>query len=732
MGWLILLAIVAVVWILSVSGAKQKTNRTASSASGGRYGAPASHEVSRNRNAGVWISPGQTVDIAGLDLTCGMVYVGGVLPQPRGYGNENCLIDPSLRVAGSNPDILGSSLGYWPSYAAITPQARLAYLIWLAGGRSDPAAGIGYVFLFFYGLERRVFVDGAKAELPQIVAEVERLLEIYGENSSFKGYARRFLDVAQIAAGNVEPPALRVDLRDGYEIPVAVRVHLGRRLKAGEPLGADDALLWVLALPDFYPRTAASRCFTEFVDLWRTRFAEIWPAGLRVRAPTTELRVAYRSASGTFNGELAVDGLPDIAAVSAPLRKLRDLAEACTEDLDAYSRLLGRRPETRGTLEAAVLLPAALHGTRHAQAMDAVRGRLEDLMAAGDVAEIGVRPMAALIGCAAEAGARGALLRQIGGALDAFGLGFEPDRRFGASGGADVDDLVVFRLPGEACDPENPAFASARTMAEIGALAAVADGAVVGSEIEAIRSDLFALEGLNSAERIRLLAYLQALLKAPPKQTAALNRLAKTPLADRDAIAQAALGAVLADGRVTPAEVKYLERLNKALGLPAEDIYAALHRGSVRVDEPVVIVAAAPTRGSPIPSEPAASIISFDPARLQRVLQETSAVSTLLAGIFTEAPEAPTPAPTPSRPSRFEGLDAAHGELLAVVSDTGACPWSAFSTRARELKLLPEGALETINEWAFDRFDEPLLEGGDMVVAAAHLRAQLQLQETSA
>ncbi|HQT55720.1 MAG TPA: TerB family tellurite resistance protein, partial [Phenylobacterium sp.] len=259
-------------------------------------------------------------------------------------------------------------------------------------------------------------------------------------------------------------------------------------------------------------------------------------------------------------------------------------------------------------------------------------------MAAGDVAEIGVRPMAALLGCAAEAGARGALLRQIGGALDAFGLGFEPDRRFGASGGAEVDDLVVFRLPGEACDPDNPAFASARIMAEIGALAAVADGAVVGAEFEAIRSDLFALEGLNSAERIRLLAYLQALLKAPPKQTAALNRLAKTPLADRDAIAQAALGAVLADGRVTPAEVKYLERLNKALGLPAEDIYAALHRGSVRVDEPVVIAAAAPARGSPIPPEPAAPIIAFDPARLQRVRQETSAVSSLLAGIFTEAP----------------------------------------------------------------------------------------------
>jgi TerB-C domain len=26
---------------------------------------------------------------------------------------------------------------------------------------------------------------------------------------------------------------------------------------------------------------------------------------------------------------------------------------------------------------------------------------------------------------------------------------------------------------------------------------------------------------------------------------------------------------------------------------------------------------------------------------------------------------------------------------------------------------MPDGSLETINEWAFERFDEPLLEDGD-------------------
>jgi hypothetical protein len=50
-------------------------------------------------------------------------------------------------------------MGYWPLYSGIDPASRAAYLHWLTGGRKAPEAYIGYVFLFFYGIERRVLVD---------------------------------------------------------------------------------------------------------------------------------------------------------------------------------------------------------------------------------------------------------------------------------------------------------------------------------------------------------------------------------------------------------------------------------------------------------------------------------------------------------------------------------------------------------------------------------------------
>ncbi|MEN1436945.1 TerB N-terminal domain-containing protein, partial [Pseudomonas aeruginosa] len=99
-------------------------------------------------------------------------------------------------VARGIVDIAERLTSYWPSYDNITTEARRAYLQWLSSGRKAPHANIGYVFLFFYGLERRAFVDAktnqaAAAEIPSIIAEVERLLSIYDENHSFNTYASR-------------------------------------------------------------------------------------------------------------------------------------------------------------------------------------------------------------------------------------------------------------------------------------------------------------------------------------------------------------------------------------------------------------------------------------------------------------------------------------------------------------------------------------------------------------
>src|ERR1700733_13322378 len=132
-----------------------------------------------------WIHPEQEVTVDRFLIKGGMIYVGTDLLSIKGCEAEPALINPTKQVAQSAADCHIRHTSYWPSYDSISPEARASYLQWLATGKLDPEADLGYVFLYFYGLERRVLWDAThnqqvRTELPLIEEEVCRLLDIYG------------------------------------------------------------------------------------------------------------------------------------------------------------------------------------------------------------------------------------------------------------------------------------------------------------------------------------------------------------------------------------------------------------------------------------------------------------------------------------------------------------------------------------------------------------------------
>ena len=76
-----------------------------------------------------WVGANQSVTVAGYTISDAMVYVACDLsPVCELERVEPAAIDPSLSVDGGDPDRAGDSLDYWPSYSAIEPSARAAYL----------------------------------------------------------------------------------------------------------------------------------------------------------------------------------------------------------------------------------------------------------------------------------------------------------------------------------------------------------------------------------------------------------------------------------------------------------------------------------------------------------------------------------------------------------------------------------------------------------------------------
>lgn len=282
-----------------------------------------------------WVPAGESFTLAGLTIPGGLLYLGTSLPTPTGT-NDPCLIDPSKSVA-THGDFTERQMGYWPSYSEISATARRAYLNWLVSGRSDPAADIGYVFLFFYGLERRAILDAAKddaakADWTSIAAELRRLLDIYGRKSgSFMKYAGSLLDWVSLAEHPEKAyrkPIPAFPKND--ELPLYVRVALGQAAVDKAPVPAQLALAWAKLDPAAYLRTPATRCGQEFDKLFVRKYQEVFGDGMVLPRNRTKLKLVHRPASAGFRGydelSLTFGETPDVTVLTAPVKKLQELS----------------------------------------------------------------------------------------------------------------------------------------------------------------------------------------------------------------------------------------------------------------------------------------------------------------------------------------------------------------------------------------------------------------------
>ncbi len=317
-----------------------------------------------------WIPPGQPITIQGHELPDGFVYVGEKLVDLSGYQNDACLINPKSKIKKSEPWAGAEKMDYWPRYSEIPPLCRGAYLKWLSTGRSEPEAYIGYVFLFFYGLERRIFIDAIAGNVPDderqaIVEEVQRLIHIYGNNNSFHRYASKFIAMEWALFHQGAPFPDHIDLHR-FRFSEPFQVLLAHNVAKGEPVTDIMAIQWLHLSPDFSLRTPARRCANEFQILFKKYFYEKYPDGMTVKPNKKKLDLYFHAASPSLNYNLTLNlpDLPDPFLLKGPLNKINVIAERCTAELEPYSRYLGRKDNNPKSMAAFSLLPKSLLLTR--------------------------------------------------------------------------------------------------------------------------------------------------------------------------------------------------------------------------------------------------------------------------------------------------------------------------------------------------------------------------------
>lgn len=683
--------------------------------------------------AGSWVPPGQAVTVAGISIPGGMVYVGTVLRNPSGQ-SDPALIDPSKKVATQGDYTDRNLMGYWPSYSQISAEARRAYLQWLSGGRKDPLADIGYVFLFFYGLERRAILDcsgngdeakAAKADLPVIAQEVRRLLGIYGcRNGSFQRYAKDFLTVVELDSFTEKLYSKPIpEFSASHELPLYIRLALGQCAVEKVPVPAALALAWVRMDSNINLRTPASRCAEQFEILFQQKYLEMLKGGLVLPKNKTKLKFIYRAASAGLQeyGEikLTFGDIPDVAVLTSPVKKLQEVADSATIGLDAYSRLLGRLPGAAASLEALLLLPPTLWGTDARQKLDALLAR----MARGMVT-MKLQELASSLGevKSLERNTVSSLAR----ALEAMHVGMEPDVLNGAKTPKAEDTVVLFSVPaGETVARSSAAYQAAALTVQLATAVALADGGIGAEEFRQLRQQIEGWTHLTPAHQQRLRAHMRYLVDAPPSLAMLKKKLEPLAAPAKEAIAKFMSVMAQADGNVSPAEIKMLEKVYRALGVDPQQVFSDLHAVSA-ADHGGKRLTTAPTVVGPN-DKPVSPGFQLDAARVLALQQDSDRVSALLANIFTEEAAEPTPSqpaytltPEPEEtqaeaPHGLQGLDSAHTYFVNQLISRPEWTREDLLDLASDLDLMLDGALERVNEAAFDAHDVPLTEGDDPV-----------------
>jgi len=708
-----------------------------------RSSASAKDLVSQSRSA--WVPPGNAVTVGGRRVSGGMIYVGTKLQPVDGYQESDpTLLNPDLKVHSRKTDPKGQNLNYWPSYSSIPPASRGAYLDWLASGRRGEDYDIGYVFLFFYGLERRILFDArhdesAKEEIPILIEELEKLKDTYGGRSgSFRGYCDRLLAYTRCAFGLEESLTSPTYDRETerYRMSRPEKIALGQLVKGEEPIPAEWALAWVRSDPEVRLRTPGRRCREEFDALFRRRYGEEFGGGITVEAGRNTLTISYRPASGGIQEAFTerIEGAVDIDRITIP-PDLQEYASNIEEELDDYSRWIGRRDD-RTSLAALGQLPNELVQERAGEDAREFVEQIEEWMARENRAVISSKQLLEYWPSKNENYLTKTEAEALSGFLAGFDFGIEPDVRY-TRNPSKRDHLTIFRLRGSDESPEEP-FRSARLLVHLAAAVAGADDEIAPGEEEHIEQHLEEALDLGKSERDRLRAHLARLLEHTPSLRGVRRRAEDLSEDQQRRLATFLLTVAGADGYLDGEEITLLEKIYDILGLDENQVHQDLHGLSARdpgtPDEgPVTVVEADEKETYRVPDEdethssekaPATSDeegVNLDLDRVSQVQDETRDVAGVLDDVFSDDEE------EEGSPSfSIDGLTEAHEEFLVDLGEKVEWTRAEFNELAEHHGLMPGFAIEQINDRAFEVTDEPLLEGEDPIELNPHAFDALQ------
>lgn len=649
----------------------------------------------------------------------GMVYVGRESSSFYYGRSEPSMIDLDFPV-DPDPKALHEEIGYYPNYQSLSLKQKGAYLYWLSHGRKDPSVNIGYVFIYFYGLERRALLDlddgKDKEESFVIYNEVKRLLSIYKTSDSFSRYAGGFLGLLNVMY-DFEPVELTT-LPKGYyfEVPLPIKIELGKHVFQKKPLPASLVMLWFDHTQFYSKRTPFDRCRSEFTLLFQKRYQEKYGEGIEVsKIPKRNLDIHYQYANNSLRSPFyySLENIPDVAAMTQVFNKVTALAEKCMDELDAYSRYLGRNEEKRDTIFVYSLLPDELVKDLKSPILISLSNWIDAQFTSTTLVHTLKEDIIRQLELKDSQKLSSKDWLSIVHLFKKLGVGIETDPRFGSVKFEKVKHLVLFKLSLKSESTASTHYSFIQLFLHLASYFG-------GTSIEEKNAEKLHLTGwlkgqkeLTTSEKDRLIAHLEWLYIEQPEINTTKKRIQSLTEEQKTTFVTELMILAGIDGQIEAEEVKMLQKVYEWINRDESQLFSDLH--SLQSDGEISPKQSRGQGGKTKESTENSHAVVLDTKKIKKRLAETKEVNAILSTVFMDVDEQPqAKRATKKAQSKIIGnLDEVHSLLILELVRKNRWTRDEFEAICQDKGLFVDGALEMINEAAFAIADEALIEDDD-------------------
>jgi hypothetical protein len=646
-----------------------------------------------------FLTSGAIARVHGISIPAHLLYVGESsdrLPH---------LVRPRLPIAD---DLVGiPKLGYWPDYESIGPANRSEYLNWLASGRSNHSIDIGYVFLYFYGLEYRAIDE--KANHDEILSECVRLYSIYAPgNRSFERYCADFMSWLVVSnpswlvsrlAPILELPKMKSSSRASLDAIVRGRLT---------DKSSFDFFFSRLVQDDSYVNSPVYlSAQDEFKTVFKSKFSQFTTAVDWLENSTETFQ--YNTATSL---RLRAEAKLESSRISKGRKsQIAPIWKECAKELAGYASLM-----REGNPFAHIAAPASVV---EILATPKARESATYFSTIQESRIISISNFLSLSGEAAPAKFSIAYSRKIRDAIVACGLEVEPDPDIEGRSYRKESDLIVYKPASGSVNADKSK--KAVLLFDLAMMVALSKGKVTAEETAHVEKQVCTMLKLSGHDAYRIAMRGELYRSAQVNSLNSKKLIESLSGKEKDLVARFLISIAALDGVLEDTEVKSLEKAFKFLDFADGTLDRLLSEIARHPTSPVLLKSPseASKKGSPIPTENTASTtFIIDKRALEAAFAEADAVGKVLSSVFIDDPETIAETKSSSADSvASKELKVTESQLLEFLMTRASWELSEVEDKCRELKLMYGGAIQSLNNWAEAQFEEPIIEeDGDTVL----------------